>query len=264
MKLAYREYGPDNKTALIILHGLFGQSDNWNTLAKQFAERGYRVFSIDQRNHGLSPHSNEWSYELMASDLQEFIDNHHIEHPVLLGHSMGGKTVMFFDGIYPRIAKAVIICDIAPKAYPPHHQEVLKALLSVDFNMVKSRKEAEEALGVYITDFGTKQFLLKNLYWKNENNTELGWRFNLEVISDKYDAITQEVPLYKSSTPCLVVKGEKSNYIKKEDELLFKERYDNLHITEVSGAGHWVHAEKPQDFFNEVILFLDKLLHLSN
>ena len=136
MKLAYREYGQG--TPLIILHGLFGQSDNWNTLAKSFGEKGFRVFTIDQRNHGLSPHSDLWTYEHMAHDLYEFIKEHDLKDPILLGHSMGGKTVMYFESHYPSVASKVIICDIAARAYPPHHNEVLKALHSVDFNTVKT------------------------------------------------------------------------------------------------------------------------------
>src|ERR1700740_3726323 len=118
MKLAYREFGQGQP--LIILHGLFGQSDNWTTLAKQFAEKGLHVFTLDLRNHGLSPHSEVWNYEVMADDLKEFINEHQLKDPILLGHSMGGKVVMFFELKYPGIAKKIIAADIAPRAYGSH------------------------------------------------------------------------------------------------------------------------------------------------
>jgi esterase len=254
MKLAFREYGQG--TPLIILHGLFGQSDNWNTLAKQFAEKGFRVFTLDLRNHGLSPHSTEWSYEIMAKDIKEFIDEHQLSDPILLGHSMGGKVVMFFEKQFPNTASKVIIADIAAKEYPPHHADVLDALHAVDLSVVKTRKEAEAEMNKHITDFGTKQFLLKNIYWKDTENNIMDWRFNLNVISEKYDTIREEVPFYQSSVPCLIVKGGRSNYINAEDEADFKKRYSNIKIETIEGAGHWVHAEKPKEFYEAVMRFL--------
>lgn len=254
MNLAYREYGQG--TPMIILHGLFGQSDNWNTLAKQFAEKGSRVFTLDLRNHGLSPHSEEWSYAVMAQDIKEFLDEHQLSKPVLLGHSMGGKVVMFFDKQFPNVASKIIIADIAAKEYPPHHAEVLDALNAVDFSVVKNRKEAEAEMNKHITDFGTKQFLLKNIYWKDTVNNIMDWRFNLDVISKKYDTIREAVPFYQSSLPCLVVKGSRSNYIREADEADFKKRYSDLKIESIEGAGHWVHAEKPNEFYKAVMQFL--------
>lgn len=254
IKLAYREYGSGQP--LIILHGLFGQGDNWNTLAKRFAEEGYHVFNVDQRNHGLSPHSDLWSYEHMALDLKNFIENHELENPIIIGHSMGGKTVMFFESLYPGIATKEIICDIAPRAYPPHHTEVMKALHSVDFSLIKTRKEAEEKLSLHISDFGTKQFLLKNIYWKDTSGNLMDWRFNLKVISDNYDNVSCAVPEFKSGVPCLVVRGSKSNYVDQDDFLAFEERYSNVQFETIEGAGHWVHAEKPNEFFDIVLGFL--------
>ncbi len=254
MKLAYREYGQG--TPMIILHGLFGQSDNWNTLAKQFSERGFRVFTLDLRNHGLSPHSSDWNYSLMANDIKEFIDEHELANPVLLGHSMGGKVVMFFEKQFPNVASKLIIADIAAKEYPPHHAEVLDALHAVDFSVVKTRKEAEAEMNKHISDFGTKQFLLKNIYWKDTANNLMDWRFNLKVITQEYDAIREVVPFYQSYLPCLVIKGSQSNYINAADEEDFRKRYSNVKIETIEGAGHWVHAEKPKEFYEIVMQFL--------
>lgn len=163
MKLFYRKFGQGQP--LIILHGLFGQSDNWNSLAKQFSEQGFEVYIVDQRNHGLSPHSDEWNYKVMSEDIFELIDDLKLQNVILLGHSMGGKTVMQFALDHENMLDKLIVA-IAPKYYPLHHQIVLQALEAVDFKTIKTRREAEDILNTYITDFGTKQFLLKNIYWK--------------------------------------------------------------------------------------------------
>lgn len=254
MELAYREYGTGQP--LIILHGLFGQSDNWNTLAKRFAEKGFHVFTLDQRNHGLSPHSNEWDYQVMANDLNEFIKFHNLENPILLGHSMGGKTVMFYEMLYPGIADKIIVADMAPRAYAAHHDDVLKALNAVDFSDINTRKEAEAVLSQYISDFGTKQFLLKNIYWKEDASKQMDWRFNLKTITEKYDNVGVEVPAGSSETPTLFIRGEKSNYITASDEKDIADRFKHYTIETIANSGHWVHAEQPEAFFNCVMGFI--------
>lgn len=252
MKLAYREYGQGQP--LLILHGLFGQSDNWNTLAKGFAEQGFRVFTIDQRNHGLSPHSDEWSYQLMADDLKEFIDTHELKEPVILGHSMGGKTAMFFELGYPGISSKLIVADMAARLTPRHHDDVLKALNAVDFSAIKTRKEAEEVLSREISDFGTKQFLLKNIYWNEEE--QMNWRFDLATITKKYDAVLEQVPEGSSLVKTLIVRGGRSNYISDADVEDMKQRFPSAIVVTIKDAGHWVHAEKPKEFFDTVLQFL--------
>jgi esterase len=255
MQLAFREYGSGQP--LIILHGLFGQSDNWNTLAKRFSENGFRVFTLDLRNHGLSPHSEEWNYEVMAEDLKEFIDTHQLKDPILIGHSMGGKTVMFFELMYPGIAKKIVIADIAPRAYEAHHDSVLKALNAVDFSKVKTRKEAEAVMNEYIQDFGTKQFLLKNIYWKDNANNIMDWRFNLRVIDKNYDNIGVEAPDKSSEVETLFMRGEKSDYITDKDIPDIEKRFPNYKLITIPGSGHWIHAEKPNEFFEEVMKFIN-------
>ncbi|MCA0430655.1 MAG: alpha/beta fold hydrolase [Bacteroidetes bacterium] len=254
MELAYRKHGEGQP--LIILHGLFGQMDNWNSLAKQFADLGFSVYTIDQRNHGLSPHSDDWTYELMAKDLNDFIKQHHLNKPILLGHSMGGKTVLFFEKMFPNIADKLIIVDVASKQYTPKHNDVIKALNAVDFNAVKTRKEAELILNEFITDFGTKQFLLKNIYWKDSTNDKMDWRFNLKTITLNYNNINVNVPEFISSTPTLIIRGSISDYINDDDINDFKVRFNNIEFQTVLNAGHWVHAEKPIDFFNVVKNFI--------
>jgi esterase len=254
LKLAFREYG--SGTPLIILHGLFGQSDNWNTLAKKYAEHDLHVFTVDQRNHGLSPHSDTFTFESMADDLHEFIAEHDLKSPVLMGHSMGGKTVLHFEQKYKNIASRLIIADISARAYPPHHQDVLKALNAVNLDAIHNRKEAEAILSQHISDFGTKQFLLKNLYWKHQDEGLLDWRFNLKVITHDYDNVTKSVPFFTSDTPVLIINGEKSQYVTEEDVIDYKARFSNCRFITLKDAGHWVHAEKPQQYFDSTLGFI--------
>ncbi len=254
MKLAYREFGQGQP--LIIMHGLFGQSDNWNTLAKQFAEKGLHVFTLDLRNHGLSPHSDEWNYEVMADDLKEFIDEHQLKDPIILGHSMGGKVTMFFELKYKGIAAKIIVADISPRLYEPHHDDVLKGLNAVDFTKIKTRKEAEAILSEYLSDFGTKQFLLKNIYWRDTENNSMDWRFNLKTITKNYNNIGVALSQGSSEVPTLVVRGEKSNYIAESDLKDFERHFPNFKLETVLGSGHWIHAEKPKEFFEVVMLFI--------
>ncbi|MFL5753232.1 MAG: alpha/beta fold hydrolase [Bacteroidia bacterium] len=254
MELAFRKYGSGQP--LLILHGLFGQSDNWNTLAKRFGENGFEVYAIDQRNHGLSPHSEEWNYEVMASDIKEFIDRHQLKDPILLGHSMGGKTAMFFALNYDGILDKLIIADISPRAYPPHHDDVLKALNAVDFSKVSTRKEAEAAMNEYIKDFGTKQFLLKNIYWEDSAANKMNWRFDLEVIGKNYDNIRVEVPEKTSTVPTLVIRGDRSDYVTEKDLPDFEKRFPDYKLVTIKNSGHWVHAEQPEQFYEEVVSFI--------
>jgi len=253
MQLFYRKIGSGQP--LIILHGLFGQSDNWNSLAKQFSEQGFEVYIVDQRNHGLSPHSDEWNYKSMSDDILELINSLQLKNVVLLGHSMGGKTVMQFALEHEHILDKLIVVDIAPKYYPLHHQSVLEALQAIDFKIVKTRREAEDILGKHITDFGTKQFLLKNIYWKDDG--ELAWRFNLKVIIENIENIGEATPAENScNTPTLFIRGEKSNYILNEDLKLIQELFPRSILETIHDAGHWVHAEKPKAFFDCVIDFV--------
>ena len=251
MKLFYRKFGQGQP--LIILHGLFGQSDNWNTLAKQFADNGFEVYIVDQRNHGLSPHSDEWNYQFMSEDIFELINENNLRDIILLGHSMGGKTAMQFAVNHQELLDKLIVVDMAPKYYPPHHQQVLEALQAVDFNLIKTRKEVEAVLSKYISDFGTKQFLLKNLYWKE--NGDLDWRFNLKVIVRQIENVG-EVISGVCNAPALFIKGERSDYILNEDRNLIRKIFPNSTFTTIEGVGHWVHAEKPNEFYELVIEFI--------
>ncbi len=264
MKLFYRKIGEGQP--LIILHGLFGQSDNWNSFGKLFAESGFAVYLVDMRNHGLSPQSDVFNYQAMSDDILELItDNNLLKDGkiILLGHSMGGKAAMQFALQHPELLDKLIVVDVAPKFYPPHHQDVISGLNAIDLRLLKTRKEAEIILSKYISDIGTKQFLLKNLYWKeNANNSSpsdgsFAWRFNLEVIGKQINEISSEI-INDSicTTPALFIRGSRSSYILDEDIKLIKKFFPYSTIETIADAGHWVHVDKPKDFFESVIRFI--------
>lgn len=253
MKLFYRKFGQGQP--LIILHGLFGQSDNWNTLAKQIADNDFEVYIVDQRNHGLSPHSDEWNYQSMSEDVFDLIKENNLQDVILLGHSMGGKTAMQLALNHQEFLDKLIVADMAPKYYPPHHQSVLEALQAVNFNLIKTRKEVEVVLSKYISDFGTKQFLLKNLYWKE--NGDLNWRFNLKVIVQQIENVGEAITGTGNCViPALFIKGERSDYILDADEDLIRQIFPNSTFATIEGSGHWVHAEKPKEFYGTVMEFI--------
>lgn len=237
----------------LILHGFLGMSDNWKTLGNKYAE-DFEVHLIDQRNHGRSFHSNEFSYDLLVEDLKNYIDFHKLDNCILLGHSMGGKTAMQFALTYPELISKLIVADIAPKIYPDHHQYILKALSEVDFSVQKSRKDIEHVLGNYIKENGVIQFLMKNVYRKDKQ--QLAYRFNLPVLLKKYkEVITNFNSVENFTNPTLFLKGSNSNYITKEDTILINSNFTNAKIDEISNSGHWLHAENPQEFYSKTMLF---------
>lgn len=259
MKLNYRILGEGQP--LIILHGLFGSADNWQTLAKGFAEKN-KVVLVDMRNHGHSPHTDEMNYDAMAEDIYELIQEEKLENSILMGHSMGGKAAMFFAQKHENLLDKLIVVDMGLKKYPPHHQIIFDALLSLDFDLIKTRKEAEEQLKKTITDFGVLQFLLKNIYWvssskDSDTKDQLAFRFNLHVLYREIEEILEAVPPRKVNVNTLFIRGEKSNYILEDDFEKMKEQFPNSTIETILGAGHWVHAEKPKEFFELISEFIN-------
>lgn len=251
MQLNFKKVGEGEP--LIILHGLFGSLDNWMTLAKKLGEN-FEVFIIDARNHGQSPHSSEFNYDVMADDLYAFLMQHNIVNPIVLGHSMGGKTAMQFAVNYPNKLAKLIVVDIAPKAYPVHHRIILDGMLSLNFEVIKTRKEADKQLSKYIDDFSVRQFLLKNLYWIEKG--KLAWRFNLPVINQNIEIIGQGLEnINPFEKPTLFIRGEKSNYITLNDFESIKKIFPNSEIKTLE-SGHWVHAEKPKEFLQMLVSFL--------
>ncbi len=256
MRLFFRKSGSGRP--LIILHGLFGLGDNWATLSKKWSEF-FTVYAVDLRNHGQSPRSEEWNYSLMAEDVFELIRGEHLEEVSILGHSMGGKVAMRLALDHPQVISKLIVSDIAPREYPIHNLDVIHALEEVDLNMITSRKDAEQILAKKLTDSSTLQFLLKNLYWKeiSADEKKLAWRFNLEVISKKlHEVNASTIPAGVCETETLFIRGSKSNYITNDDEREIHARFSNSSIVTIQDAGHWVHADKPEEMFEEVKKFI--------
>ncbi|HEX9152563.1 MAG TPA: alpha/beta fold hydrolase [Flavobacterium sp.] len=239
---------------LLILHGFLGMSDNWKTLGAQFAS-DFQVHALDLRNHGRSLHSEAFSYEIMVQDVFEYCQAHNLENINIIGHSMGGKVAMLLATKHPKLVDKLIVADIGPKFYPQHHQDILAGLNAVDFSIKPSRNEVEEIMSKYIPDFGTRQFLMKNLYWKEPG--QLAFRFNLAVFNTKMDEIG--IPLPENlvfDKPTLFIRGGNSNYILDSDFENIKHHFPKARLETIPNVGHWLHAENPAVFYQTVITFL--------
>ncbi|RYC51170.1 alpha/beta fold hydrolase [Flagellimonas olearia] len=243
-------------TPLLILHGFLGMSDNWKTLGSQYADNGFQVHLIDQRNHGKSFHSPDFDYELLASDVIAYMDHRQIESALILGHSMGGKTAMQIATSHPNRVTKLIVADIAPKFYPPHHQYIVDALAQLDFDKITSRKEADEVLSQHLKDFGIRQFLLKNLHWVEPK--KMGFRFNFEVLKNRMEEIGDNIGATASyDGPALFIRGDRSEYILPNDYPEIKKHFPKAVIETVDNAGHWLHAENPKQFFEKTLHFMN-------
>ncbi len=240
---------------MVIIHGFLGMSDNWKTLGTQFANEGYQVHALDLRNHGKSFHTNDFSYDVMAADVMQYCAHHQLKDIVIVGHSMGGKVVMLLATTYPELVSKLIVADIGPKYYAPHHQTILAALNAVDFSKKPSRAEVEEIVSGYIKDFGTRQFLLKNLYW--ESPEQLAFRFNLKVFNEKIETFGTALPFENTfSKDTLFLRGDKSDYILDSDFETIYHHFPSASIKTIKNAGHWLHAENPKDFLSTVLDFI--------
>lgn len=239
----------------IILHGYLGMSDNWKTLGTQFAAEGFQVHMLDLRNHGKSFHSEEFTYEAMVQDVLEYCNENNLETIDLLGHSMGGKVAMLFATTYPEKVEKLIVADIGPKYYAPHHQDIMAALNAVDFSQKPSRNEVDAIMEKFVPDFGTRQFLMKSLFWVEPG--QLGFRFNLDVFNRKIENIGAALPetaIFEK--PTLFLRGGNSNYLKDSDMDLIKKHFSTAEMKTIPNAGHWLHAENPAAFYTETITFL--------
>lgn len=240
---------------LLIIHGFLGTSDNWKTLGGQFVENGYQVHAVDMRNHGKSFHSDVFTYDAMVQDLLEYCEHYNLQQVDIIGHSMGGKAAMFFATAYPDKVNKLLIADIGPQYYKPHHQDILAGLNAVDFSIKPSRNDVETILEKYVPDFGTRQFLMKNLYWKEPG--QLAYRFNLPVFNENIDNIGEALPEGAVfNKPVLFLRGDKSDYIEERDFDLIKSHFPNAEIRDIKNSGHWLHAENPADFMAETIKYL--------
>ncbi len=240
---------------LIIIHGFLGMSDNWKSLGSLYATEGFQVHMLDLRNHGKSFHSNEFNYSVMSDDLLEYCQHYNLSKVAIIGHSMGGKVAMLFATTYPERVEKLIVADIGPKYYAPHHDDILAGLNAVDFSTKPDRAQVEEILYPFIPDFGTRQFLMKNLYWMEPG--QLAFRFNLPVFNAKIETIGEALPEENHfDKPILFIRGGNSNYILDNDLPEIKKHFPNFELATIPNVGHWLHAENPKLFFEETARFL--------
>ncbi|WP_057938522.1 alpha/beta fold hydrolase [Algoriphagus resistens] len=251
MKLNFKKTGSGKP--LIILHGLFGSADNWFSISKELKDH-YTLYLIDQRNHGDSPQSDDWNYEVMVEDLKELMDNEGLKKAYLMGHSMGGKTAMNFALRYPDKVEKLIVADIAPRYYAVHHQRILEGLNALDLNEIQSRKEADEELSKYVPEVGVRQFLLKSL---GRDSDGFQWKINLPVITEKINEVGKALPEGESFTgPTLFLAGANSSYIQQSDIDDIDAFFPNNVVEFIADAAHWLHAEQPDAVVEEIRKFL--------
>ncbi len=256
MELNFKRMGEG--PSVVILHGLFGTLDNWFGVGKHLAQK-FDITLVDQRNHGLSPHSDDWNYELMADDVRKLIESEEIESPVVIGHSMGGKTAMELATSADLELSGLVVVDIAPKYYPPHHGTILEALNSLPLDRIQSRTEADEEMSKLIEDFGVRQFLLKNL--KRNDDGSYSWKMNLAVIENNIEVVGQALDkgrVFEGETK--FIRGANSDYILDEDVDLIQNHFPKATISSIKNAGHWVHAEQPKDFILTLENFLERVI----
>lgn len=251
VKLNYKEMGEGEP--LLILHGLLGALDNWQTVGRQLSEQ-WRVFLIDQRNHGKSPHTESMDYEVMADDLLAFMDEHGLQKANILGHSMGGKAAMQFALEHSGRVDKLIVADIGPRQYPHTHDQIFKALFALNPAKLESRGEAEDKLRFYIHEPPVLLFLLKNL---DRQKQGFAWKMNLDVIYKCYDNLLEEIT---SSQPfegeALFIRGELSRYIRDADLPDIEKLFPHYQLVTLADVGHWVHAEAPEEFLKAAQDFL--------
>ena len=250
MELFYRQYGDKGDQPIIILHGLFGVSDNWVSYARRIAMEGFDVFVVDQRNHGQSPQSNNFNYLALTDDLFDFIDEHEIEDPILIGHSMGGKVAMRFALENPHLINKLVVVDITLKAYGPreHHRKIIAAMKAVDLRAVVSRNDVENQLAGFIPETRIRQFIMKNLHRKDKNDFE--WRIYLNGLENNLDQMFDAIDtITKFEKPTLFIKGGASDYILREDFDQIRYNFPNAEIITIEGASHWVHVEAMERFY---------------
>jgi|TARA_B100001063_G_scaffold157653_1_gene147002 pimeloyl-ACP methyl ester carboxylesterase len=256
MKILHSNLIGSSDRDLFIIHGFLGMGDNWKTHAKKISEKDFRVHLIDLRNHGKSFWSDDFSFELMVEDIYNYAKHNKIKKFSLLGHSMGGNVSMLFAEKFPEFLDKIIIVDIIPKEYKPHHENILNSLESLDFKKINSRKDADFHLSNYIQDERVRQFLLKNLYWIDKEN--LGLKLNIKILSEFKNKLSIRLKNdLKFDNPSLFLYGENSPYVNESDFPLIKKYFSTVQIIKVPLSGHWVHADNPSFFLDRTINFLN-------
>lgn len=248
MDLHYRYFGGEGNPPLIIIHGLLGSSRNWLTVGRELAKQ-YEVFAVDLRNHGDSPHAEAMDFATLAADLEAFMDARGLEHAALLGHSLGGKVAMRFACAHPERTDALIVVDIAPRAYEPHNQRDFEAMLALPADKMISRKDAEAFLAEYVMDWAQRQFLLTNLK-RNEGGEGFAWTINLQGLHNARQTM-RDNPLGaddRYSGPTLFVLGGKSNFVRAEDRERIRHHFPKARIQSIEDVGHNPHMDNRSAF----------------
>lgn len=251
VELFHRRQGPVGTTPVVILHGLFGTSDNWGTIGRELAAPtdphtpALDVLLVDLRDHGRSPHTTEISYPLMAEDVHALVLEQGLKDIVLVGHSMGGKTAMTFAQRWPELLKHLIVIDISPREHANNQAHIVEALTTADLSVGRTRKDVEAHIAQYVKEPGVIGFLMKNLYWRNEE--QLDWRINVPVLAQELPKILAAIGPERVKVPTTFVRGGQSDYILREDIPAIKEQFPNSRVETVAYAGHWVHAQAPDE-----------------
>jgi len=250
--LHYSQFGSGEP--LVILHGLFGSSKNWQSLARQFAEH-FSVYTVDLRNHGLSFHDPEMNYMVMAEDLRRLLQHLNINACRIIGHSMGGKVAMFAALNFPGLFSKLLVADIAPVNYSHDHNRLLEPIMAVRLDKITNRVDVDNALKPVIADPMLRGFLLQNLV-KEESGWH--WKVNWQAIDQHMSELTG-FPLAESSSsidiPTLFIRGENSNYIGEAEIATIQQRFGNAKIETLAQASHWLHAEQPKLFLAKALQF---------
>ena len=241
---------------IIILHGFLGMGDNWKSQGNIFASYGFKVHLLDQRNHGRSFWKQEFNYKVLVDDLLAYMNEQNVSRSIIIGHSMGGKTAMDFSFKYPERLNKLIVVDISPKKYVSSHDKILNGLASFNFEMIKSRNEADIHLSLYVPEIELRQFLLKNLYWISPGKLDL--RLNISVLKNSEKEVSREIkPMKIYKMPVLFLKGENSDYILNKDLILIDKYFPESNVEIIKNAGHWLHSENQKDFINTVSAFIN-------
>lgn len=254
MKLHFHEAGTGEP--LILLHGLLGSHHNLLPQAEAFA--GYfRVFALDHRNHGASPHADEFDYDVMATDVMKFMRDQNISRARFIGHSMGGKVAMRLAQLHPEAVERLVVADMSVHNYPPRYAAMLDAMLALDLGAFKQRNEIDAALEPVVASKTMRQFLLKNV--GRDAAGALFWKSNLRAIRNHYDRIRGALPTGEPFPgPALFIRGAKSDYVRATDLDLIRATFPRAELETIEDAGHWVHAEAPEKFNKLVGSFLGR------
>jgi pimeloyl-ACP methyl ester carboxylesterase len=252
MQLYFKESGQGKP--VVLLHGLFGSSDNWYYIAQKLATK-FRVIAVDQRNHGQSPHSMQMDYSSMATDLAELMAAQQITSAAVLGHSMGGKTAMQFALQFPHLVEKLVVADMAPRGYEVMHDKIFAALLALDLSAYEGRQPMEEVLAPAIPSLTLRRFLLKNL--GRDAHGKFFWKINLRGLADNYVRLREPLSAAAPFTkPTLFIRGGKSDFITEADETRIRELFPAAQIETMPEAGHWLHADQPEEFGRRLLNFL--------